>query len=204
LHFCNFSVCESPGIDLVFVLDSSASITKQGWEIIKNFTVDVARSLTIGPDDSLIGVIEFGTTVQFLFNLTEHKSATPLIGALGNLPFLSSSTNTGGALQLLLSSAQDGTMGIRNGRTQIAIVVTDGISTNRQATLDAARDLHAAGIFQVYAAGLGGADITELNAIASDPSLVFFSDQFNSDSVKELTENFTEIVCSKYIVYSIL
>ena len=86
-------------------------------------------------------------------------------------------------------------MGIRDGHPHIAIVVTDGESNDPSSTRTAANTLHAAGIYQVYAAGLGGADVDELNSIASDPSLVSFTTTFDTDSVIELTNNFTQTIC---------
>ena len=192
-----FTACDSAGIDLVFVLDSSGSIRRDRWDIIREFTVNVTNSLTIGPVDSLVGVIVFSGNVRLEFNLMEHTSAATLIPALRNLPFLDSTTNTGGALELLLSGAQDGTMGLRDARAHIAIVLTDGRSTNQLNTLAAARALHAADIYEVYAVGLGNADIDELNAIASDPSLVFNSRNFDLPTVIKLTDQIIEAICNR-------
>ena len=58
-------------------------------------------------------------------------------------------------------------MGIRDGRTHIAIVVTDHDRRTKKTS-----NVHAAGIYQVYAAGFGEANVDKLNDIASDPSLV--------------------------------
>ena len=192
-----FTACDRTGIDLVFVLDSSGSIGTSRWEIIRTFTVDLVNSLTIGLNDSLVGVIEYSGTALLQFGLSEHTSAATVIPALRNLPFLGSVTFTGEALQLLLSSAQDGNMGLRDGRAHVAIVVTDGRSTNQPDTINAAIALHAAGIYVVYAAGLGNADIHELDVIATDPSLVFFSREFNLDTVNELTENIITRICDR-------
>ena len=201
LHdFCpviNFIACENAGIDLVFVLDSSGSIGEDRWDIITEFTVNITKSLTIGLVDSLIGVILFSAKVQLQFNLMKHTSATTLIPELRNLPYLESVRNTGSALRLLLSSAQDGSMELRDGRAHVAIVVTDGESTDMNDTIDAARSLHAAGIYAVFAAGLGGSDITELNTIASDSSLVFSSTQFNAETVMKLTDQIIDTVCNR-------
>ena len=193
-----FVECENSGIDLVFVLDGSGSITATRFQLIREFVESVSDTLTIGLQDSLVGVIVFSGSVSIEFNLQQHTSKATLLPAINpGIPYPTGGTNTAAALQLLLSSAQDGTMGVRNGHTQIAIVVTDGRSNNRRRTTAAADALHAAGIYQVYAAGLGGADIVELNAIASDPSLVFFTDEFDMDTVIELTENFTQTICKE-------
>ena len=193
-----FVECENSGIDLVFVLDGSGSITATRFQLIREFVESVSDTLTIGLQDSLVGVIVFSGSASIEFNLQQHTSKATLLPAINpGIPYPTGGTNTAAALQLLLSSAQDGTMGVRNGRTQIAIVVTDGRSNNRRRTIAAADTLHAAGIYQVYAAGLGGANIDELNAIASDPSLVFFTDEFDMDTVIELTENFTQTICKE-------
>ena len=183
---------------MVFVLDGSGSVTATRFQLIREFAESVSDILTIGPQDSLVGVIVFSGSASIEFNLQQHTSKAALLPAINpGIPYPTGSTNTAAALRLLLSSAQDGTMGVRNGRTQIAIVVTDGRSNSQTATIAAADALHAAGIYQVYAAGLGGANIVELNAIASDPSLVFFTDEFDMDTVIELTENFTQTICKE-------
>ena len=142
-------------------------------------------------------MIVFRGIASIQFNLQRHTSTDPLIRAIRGLqyPGPGSGTNTDEALELLISSAQDGTMGLRDGHTHVAIVVTDGESNNPASTTAAANALHASGIYQVYAAGLGGAILDELNDIASDPSLVFITDGFDSDSVDELTNNFTQTIC---------
>jgi len=190
--------CVNAGIDLVFVLDGSSSIGSSRFQLIREFAENVAAELVIGPQNSLVGVLVFNSITAIHFNAQTHTSATTLLPALNpGIPYTGGSTNTAAALQLLLSSAQDGTMGLRNGYTQIAIVVTDGRSNDPEETLAAAAALHAAGIYQIYAAGLGSANMVEVNAIASDPSLVFFTTEFDSDSVMELTENFTQAICQE-------
>jgi len=181
---------------LVFVLDGSRSIGSNRFQLIREFAVNVTAALDIGPEDSLVGVIVFSSSASIYFNLQQHTSAATLLPALNpGIPYPGGGTNTAEALQLLLSSAQNGKMGIRNEHTQIAIVVTDGKSMNSTSTIAAANALHASGIYQVYAAGLGYPNLAEVNAIASDKSLVFFTNKFDMDSVFELAENFTRTIC---------
>ena len=106
--------------------------------------------------------------------------------------------NTQAALNLLRTAGQTGGMlDLRPGYVPIAIVVTDGVSNNRNATLAAASALHASNIYaQVYAVGVSGADATELNAIASDPSLVFFTSNFDNAAIAALQQNLTQQLCN--------
>jgi len=64
-------------------------------------------------------------------------------------------------------------MGLRPGHPAIAIIITDGMSNiNRGQTIPNALNVHASNIFQqVYAVGVGNADLNELDAIASNPHL---------------------------------
>ena len=191
-----FTDCNNAGIDLVFVLDGSSSIGKRRYQLQREFAETVASVLTIGPQDSLVGAIVFSSSAFIQFNLQQHTNATTLLPALNpGLLYPSMATNTAQALLLLLSSAEDGTMGIRDGRTHIAIVVTDDDRRSSD-TRTAASTLHAAGIYQVYAAGFGIANVDELNDIASDPSLVSFTTTFDTtEDVIELTNNFTQTIC---------
>ena len=110
--------------------------------------------------------------------------------------------DTGAALNLLLSSAQNGSLGIRNETSKIAIVITGGRSDSNYSTRSAAAVLHSANIFDVYAIGFDSADIIELNLIASDPHFVHFINIFNILDIKESQFNVIDQLCSckyKYV-----
>jgi len=154
--------------------------------------------LSIGPQQSLAGMILFSSDATLHFDLSEHTDIAALSTAINpGLPYDGGSTNTAAALSLLLSSAQDGSMGLRPGHPAIAIVITDGESNVNQAqTIPNAQSVHASNIFQqVYAVGVGNADLTELNAIASDPSLVFNTNSFDSTAIQQLQQTLSERLC---------
>jgi len=190
---------------VVFVLDTSGSIGNFRFQLFRDFVSGIATTLDIGLQESLVGVILFSTEASIQFSLVEHTDEASLLSAIDpGIPYKRGRTNTAEALRLLLSSARDGTMGLRNGRPHIAIVVTDGESNNRNATITAASKLHADGSFnQVYAVGVGGANLTELRVIASDPSLVRSTSSFDASAVQALQYNITEQLCTdqrKYIM----
>jgi len=89
-------------------------------------------------------------------------------------------------------------MGPRPGHPHIAIIViTDGISNvNAAKTILNAERVHASNIFQqVYAVRINDAHITELNAIASDPSLVFNSGTLTGKAVEQLQYDLSNTLC---------
>ena len=73
-------------------------------------------------------------------------------------------------------------------------MVTDGRSNSRTATAAAAQALHETGI-TVFAAGIGGADMEELEAIASSPEFVEFIDSFNTEDLQQLQEALSAEAC---------
>ena len=193
--------CTIGGIDLVFVLDTSGSIGTAGFQMVREFTEQISMLLDIGKRRSLVGVILFSNNAIVHFSVTQHTTASTLLPALNpGLPYSGArgGTNTQDALTLLRTAGQTGNaLDLRPGYVPIAIVVTDGRSNSRNATLTAASALHASNIYyQVYAVGVSGADLTELNAIASDPSLVFFTSNFNNATIAALQQNLTQQLCS--------
>ena len=203
MHKLLFTECEIRGIDCVFVIDTSGSIGSSRFQMIREFTEGLVQLLTIGLQDSLAGVILFSTDATLHFNLPTHTDIASLSTAINpDLPYDAGSTNTAAALSLLLSSAQDGTMGLRPGHPAIVIVITDGESNvNSAQTIPNAQSVHASNIFQqVYAVGVGNADLTELNAIASDPSLVFNTNSFDSTAIQQLQQTLSQRLCEGELV----
>jgi len=184
------------GLDLVFVLDSSISIRRNRFELIRDLTKQISAELNISIDDSLVGVILISSKSTLHFSLNDHTNNSALRKALDEVPYLRSRTNTAAALRLLYNSALDGRLGIREGFPRVAIIVTDGLSDDVNATVRASEELHKLRIFtRVYAVGIEGAKIRELNTIASDPSFVAFTADFTPEGVEEVQQNVSLEVC---------
>jgi len=203
---CGFylkTVCTIGGIDLVFVLDVSSSIGSTNFQTIREFTVDIMMSLDIGIQRSLVGVILFSTSANIHFPVTQHTNASILLQELNpGLPYSGGTTNMAAALDLLHTAGQTGgALGLRPGYNNTVIFVTDGASDNRSATLTATSALHESKIYdQIYAVGIRGAITTELNAIGSDPSLVFFASNFDSTTVTALQQDVTQELCNSKLI----
>ena len=176
MHY--FADCTIGGImDIVFVIDTSSSIGSYQFQRIREFVDNITISLKLNSPESLVGIILFNNTAHIQFNLEEHTNLSTLSPAIDpGLPYNGSQgRDTAAALSLLLTSAQNGSLGIRNETSNIAIVITGGRSSDNNSTQLAAAALHAANIFDVYAIGYDSADINELNTIASGPNFVYFA-----------------------------
>ena len=145
--------------DVVFVIVTSGSIGAENFELIRQFTVNVTTELIIRSPDSAVGVILFNNSAHIEFNLQANTSLDSLLSTIRELQYNGGATYTYAALTLLLETAQNGTLGLRNNSLNSAVVITDGRrSDNVSATISAAEKLHASNIFDVYAVGVGNAD----------------------------------------------
>ena len=166
--------------------------------MIRKLVDNITTNLKLNSPENSVGVILFDNTTHIQFNLEAHTSLSTLSPAINpGLPYSNGNgRDTAAALNLLLASAQNGSLGIRNETSNIAIVVTTGRSDSNYSTQSAADALHAANIFDVYAIGYNFADINELNTIASDPNLVYF-DRFRFGiNIEELQMNVGDQLCS--------
>ena len=198
--------CTIDGVkDIVFLIDTSLTTGLYQFQMIRKFVDNITINLKLNTPESLVGIILFDSYARILFNLEAHTNLSTLSPAINpGLPYNSSSysRNTSDALNLLLSSAQNGLLGIRNETSHIAIVITGGRSNSNHFTQSAAAALHAANIFDVYAIGYNSADINELNTIASDPDFVYFTNFYNRYDVEESRMNITDQLCScKKLLY---
>ena len=187
--------------DVIFLIDTFYNIGSFQFQMIREFVDNITINLKLSSPESSVGVILFDGFARIQFNLEAYANLSTLSRAINpGLPynFYSYGRNTAAALNLLLSSAQNGLLGIRNDSetSKIAIVITGGRSNNNYSTQFAAAALHTANIFDVYAIGYNSADINELNTIASDPDFVYFTNFYNRYDTEELLMDVTDQLCS--------
>ena len=168
--------------DMVFLVDISYNAESSEFQMIKELVGNITTNLRVGSPESSVALILFDNITHISFTLeaiTLSQAINPRLNVY--------SRDTSAALSLLLSSAQNGSLGIRNETSKIAIVITGGQSDDPNSTQSAAAALHAANIFDVYAVGYDSADIFELNTIATGPDFVYVTD------IEEIQTN---VLCS--------
>ena len=194
-----FVDCTIDGVkDIVFVIDSSRYVGSYQFQMIREFVDNITVSLKLNSPESSVAVILYDHTARIYFNLEVHTSLSTLSSAINpGLPYYYGyGRNTAAALRLLLSSAQNGSLGIRNETSNIAIFITSGWSNSSFYTPYVAAALHAANIFDVYAIGYGSADTYQLNTIASDPNFVHYTNFYSRYDIEDLRINVIDQLCS--------
>ena len=197
-----YVACGVGGIDLVFVVDESGSIGEADFQLFREFIENVSSVLNFGQSNSRAAIIKFSSSPSLYFNLNEHTDRSSFIQAIRSLPYNGGGTDIAAALNYLRETAQNGLLGINENNRQVTMFMTDGQS-NLEDTRAAAMALHDANIFQVYAIGVAGADLTQLNAIANNRSnFVYYSNTFDSNLLRRIENEVIEDLCNGMYVHT--
>lgn len=167
--FSIFAACEKTVADIVFLLDESGSVTSDNFPVVKNFVIDVIQSLKIGRNNVRVGVYTFSTIVRRKFYLNEHFDKRRLQEAIKRIPYYGGGTNTHLALETLRISAFKEENGDRKNAPNIAIIITDGQSSNKTLTILESSRLKKENVV-MFSIGIGNnLRELELKAMASEP-----------------------------------
>jgi collagen type VI alpha len=88
------SACSDLRADIVFLLDSSVSVTPPHFAEEKNLVVSFVNNLDIGPTNARLSVVTFSTEAKKHFDLDDYHSKPDLENAINQVPYSAGSTNT--------------------------------------------------------------------------------------------------------------
>ncbi|XP_041376879.1 cartilage matrix protein-like [Gigantopelta aegis] len=152
--------------DLVFLVDSSSSISSEDFQQLEEFLKDVAVRLPIGPNNVQMGVLQFGSHPSIAFPLDMYSNRLDVLKGIQNLNYLGGATNTADALKYMREHVFSHVSGARFNVPRIAVVITGGHSSNPSQTTIEADNARMSKI-GVIGVGVGsGVNINELHNIA--------------------------------------
>lgn len=155
--------------DVVFILDSSISVMRHNFKQLIEFVTNVLRSADIDSGKVRVAMITFDTDIYVPFHLNSYSSKQQVFSAVRNASYTFGNSNIAGALKMARSEIFSAENGDRSNVSNIAILLTDGLSNvNADQTLQEASMTRMAGI-QIFAVGIGLSNISEINRIASRP-----------------------------------
>lgn len=167
----------------MFLIDGSASISQNDFEISKGFMKDIADSFTIAENRVRIGVAQYSEHPQKEFFLNEHYLSSKMKDHIDQIAQLNQNTYTGKGLKFVKQFFDPTNGGRKNQNVnQYLIVMTDGESHD---TVDQeAAELRSNGI-TIFSIGIGLKNSFELIQIAGNPENVFMVENYNVlDSIK--------------------
>ncbi|XP_032832302.2 collagen alpha-3(VI) chain-like [Petromyzon marinus] len=153
--------------DIVFYLDSSATLGEAGFVSLKAFLVQVLSYLQVGRYTVRVAVVQVGGAPVAAFQFNSHSERSALVAAVSQLKAVGGARNVGAALSLgyatYVSQASDA--GLQP--AQVGILLTGGASADNAAK--AAAQLQASGV-RLFVVGVGsGVDQALIQGVASFP-----------------------------------
>ncbi|KAK7483691.1 hypothetical protein BaRGS_00025124, partial [Batillaria attramentaria] len=116
------TVCDEAKLDLVFVLDSSNSVSNDSFKQAKSFIADIVKSLPVGKQAVRVGLVRFGNSADVIATLRDSTDVTRVTDAIDSMEHVKEGTNTVYPT------------GDRPNVRTVVVVITDGVSEDRRAT----------------------------------------------------------------------
>lgn len=183
------TVCKDILGDVFFLTDSSASISDEDYQKMKNFMKSVISKGSIGQNEVHVGVMQFSTSVKLEFPLNQYYSKEEMWKAIDNMQQMNQNTLIGNAITEVSEYFKE-TSGGRSNLRQWLIVITDGES--QDSVTGPAAALRAKGVL-VYAIGVGKAITSQLVEITDSSERVFTESNF--DGLKDLEKKVALKLC---------
>ncbi|NXG93825.1 CO6A6 protein, partial [Stercorarius parasiticus] len=197
-----FEMCSSPPddkcrrverLDIVFVMDSSGSISSSQYQAMKDFIIALVKQSDVGPDGVQFGALKYSDKPVELFYLNKYTTKQDITEAIQRDDPLGQSTYTAKALvhSEMFFTEEHGSRKSK-GVPQVLMVITDGESHDKDMLDDVAQRLRSKGV-TIYAVGVEGANRNELLTMAGSEDKCFYVDTF--EGLENLTANITDNMC---------
>ncbi|CAL8395349.1 unnamed protein product [Arctogadus glacialis] len=178
--------------DVVLLVDGSYSIGLANFAKVRAFLEVLVKSFDIGPGKVQISLVQYSRDPHTEFHLNTHHDLDRVVAAVRSFPYRGGSTNTGRAMTYVREKIFLPTRGARASVPRIAILITDGKSSDAfkgPATLLRSADV------EVFAVGVKEAVRSELVAIANAPAdtHVYTVDDF--DAFQRISKELTQSIC---------
>uniref|UniRef100_A0A8C0FY33 von Willebrand factor A domain-containing protein 1 n=1 Tax=Chelonoidis abingdonii TaxID=106734 RepID=A0A8C0FY33_CHEAB len=152
--------------DLLFLLDSSGSVSSYEFSRVKEFIRGLLRPFTFGPSDVQTSIIHISTVPTIEFPFDRYLSSGAVQQAIRDMQQLMGDTNTGKALSFAKEKFFTDEAGARVEVPKVLVWVTDGFSTDDiSQPMQLLKDMGVT----VFIISTGRGNYLELSAAASQP-----------------------------------
>uniref|UniRef100_A0A670Z1K5 von Willebrand factor A domain-containing protein 1 n=1 Tax=Pseudonaja textilis TaxID=8673 RepID=A0A670Z1K5_PSETE len=152
--------------DLLFLLDSSGSVSYYEFSRIKEFIAELLLPFTFGPHDVQTGIVHISTTPILEFPFDRHFSTGAIQHAVRNIQQVMGDTNTGQTISFAKEKLFTAEAGARPNVPKVLVWVTDGFSKGDVTQpMQLLKDMGVT----VFIVSTGRGNYLELSAAASQP-----------------------------------
>ena len=191
-------------LDLVFVLDSSGSITFKRFNVVKNMVIAIVNELDVRIDRTRVGLIYWSNNAFVGFNMIDYGQVKQdVVEAIRRTPYRGNWTRSEAALRLVYDTAFQPHNGDRDGVPNVAVFVSDGNSNVFPELTPVQAAVCRMNGIRMVTVGLGDmVNVAELSTIASRPhdANMFFHPTF--DDLDNITAAITQTTCDGQMIIS--
>lgn len=121
------NVCRTAGADVLFLMDSSGSITAPNWRIMQDFVSTIIGQFPIGETAYKFAVDVFNSDAKSLIAFNSYTNISTLQRLVNVLPYVQGDTRTDLALDNAVRRSFTSASGVRDsaqGFPRVAIIIT--------------------------------------------------------------------------------
>lgn len=184
-------------IDVVIVLDGSASIVSSDWQLALKFANQIVAGFAgtqgtgIGKDAVEIGVVQFSESAQTVIGLSADQSA--ITSAVSSLRQMKLNTNTYNGLHLAKQILD--TQGRAGAKDKLVILITDGQQNQGAPAKGVSDAMHQEGI-QTFGIGVGrNIDEPELQSWCSVPLSKYYFKVQGFSALEQILQKLVADAC---------
>jgi len=119
-------------IDLVFIIDETATMTQSSWEV--QVAANMTMGMTLGPQNFQVGLVLIRSQAMVVFNLNTYTSNQALYNAIiANMPTMDMSQtpdNLASAINMAVTQIYTPAGGVRSYAPNVIVILSDGTNDN--------------------------------------------------------------------------
>ncbi|KAM7330376.1 hypothetical protein ACRRTK_011989 [Alexandromys fortis] len=123
---CRQAGCQAQSLDLVFLLDASASVGPENFAQMQAFIRKCTLHFDVNPDVTQVGLVVYGSQVQTAFGLDTHSTRTAVLRVMSQAPYLGGVGSAGTALLHINDKVMTIQRGARPGVPKAVVMITGG------------------------------------------------------------------------------
>ena len=99
MPFLFTATCNKSIADIIFALDTSASVSMSEFKTMLYFVKKIIQTFDIGQDNVRVGVVTYSGRAVLQFHLNKYSNMNQLLDAISRVKYLAGSTNTADVLR---------------------------------------------------------------------------------------------------------
>lgn len=177
------------------MVDSSSTVGNLNLEKTENFIKNFVTKLNVGKNAVHVGLEQYGSRPSSEFALRMYDNRYDVLKAIHGMQLMGGGTNTGDAIEFAKTTMFSPAAGARSNVPRIAIMVTDGGTSETTAAINQANEARLAHISMI-GVGVGGlVNMNELNSIADKPSASHVITVRNYDELESISNQLMTMTC---------